>query len=240
MPGGLYLYAATSAVPTTTSNRKSTSATIVRIQTQRPRQRATRHATRHTTPAIALATTATNPIHLCVSNRIDSIAGSRGLERASERGVVRGVRREGRPVAAQEVLEHFAGGISGQRLVAQLDVFGHLEVGEACRAVGAQVLGGGGRPWFELHDRLDLLAEHLVRDADDGGVDDAGMLEQHLLDLDAVHVLAAPDDHVFRPVDEVQEPVLVEPSNVAAAEPAVGGDRLGGPPRSGAGPRVPG
>src|SRR5256885_13907216 len=79
MPGGLYLYAATSAVPTTTSNRKSTSATIVRIQTQRPRQRATRHATRHTTPAIALATTATNPTHLCVSNRIDSIACSRGL-----------------------------------------------------------------------------------------------------------------------------------------------------------------
>src|SRR3981081_1341434 len=83
MPGVLNLYAATSAVPTTTSNRKSTSATIVRIQTQRPRQRATRHATRHTDPAIALATTATNPTHLCVSNRIDSIAGSRGLERQS-------------------------------------------------------------------------------------------------------------------------------------------------------------
>src|ERR1700716_2295904 len=83
MPGGLYLYAATSAVPTTTSNRKSTSETIVRIQTQRPRQRATRHAARHTTPAIALATTATNPTHLCVSNRIDSIAGSRGLESQS-------------------------------------------------------------------------------------------------------------------------------------------------------------
>src|SRR2546430_12575184 len=103
MPGGLDLYAATSAVPTTTSNRKSTSAMIVRIQTQRPRQRATRHATRHTMPAIALATTATNPTHLCVSNRIVSIAGSRGLERASERGVVRGVRREGRLAAAQEI-----------------------------------------------------------------------------------------------------------------------------------------
>src|SRR2546430_11325235 len=151
MPGGLNLYAATSAVPTTTSNRKSTSARIVRIQTQRPRQRATRHATRHTTPAIALATTATNPTHLCVSNRIDSIAGSRGLERASERGVVRGICREGRLVAAQEVLEHLAGGISGQRLVAQLAVLGHLEVGEACRAVDAEVLVRGGRPRVPLH-----------------------------------------------------------------------------------------
>src|SRR2546423_4290813 len=137
MPGGLYLYAATSAVPTTTSNRKSTSATIVRIQTQRPRQRATRQATRHTTPAIALATTATNPIHLCVSNRIDSIAGSRGLERASERGVVRGVRREGRLVAAQEVLEHFAGGRSGQRPVAPLGGPRHLEDGVGCPEPGA-------------------------------------------------------------------------------------------------------
>ena len=55
-------------------------------------------------PAIALATTATNPTHLCVSNRIVSIAGSRGLERASERGVVRGIGRERRFVAAQEGL----------------------------------------------------------------------------------------------------------------------------------------
>src|SRR5947207_3163150 len=227
MPGGLYLYAATSAVPTTTSNRKSTSATIVRIHTQRPRQRVTRQATRHTTPATALATTATNPTHLCVSNRIVSIAGSRGLERALERGVVCGVGREERLVTAQEVLEHFARGISGQRLVTQLDVLGDLEVGEASRALGAEVLGGGGRAGFQLHDRLDLLAEHLVRDADDGGVDDVGMLEQHLLDLDAVHVLAAADDHVLRPVDEVEEPVLVEATDVSAAEPPVGGDGLG-------------
>src|SRR3984893_3980400 len=204
MPGGLYLYAATSAVPTTTSNRKSTSATIVRIHTQRPRT--TRHATRHTTPAIALAMTATNPTHLCVSNRAVWIAGSsRPRAVASESGVVCGGGREGRRVAAQEVLEHIAGGISGQRLVTRLDVLGHLEVGETFRAVGAEVLDRGGRTGLQLHDRLDLLAEHLVRDPDDGGVDDVGMLEQHLLDLDAVHVLAAPDDHVLRPVDEVQE-----------------------------------
>src|SRR5215204_1534130 len=229
MPGGLYSYAATSAVPTTTSNRNSTSATIVRIHTRRPRQRATRHATRHTMPAIPLATTATNPTHLCVSNRIVSIAGSsRPRAMASERGVVSRVGRERRVVAAQEVLEHLAGRISGQRLVAQLDVLGHLEVGETLRAVGAEVLGRRGRVGLELHHRLDLLAEHLVRDADDGGVDDVGMLEEGLLDLDAVHVLATPDDHVLRPVDEVEEPVLVEAADVAAAEPAVAGDRLGG------------
>src|SRR3954451_12637113 len=154
IPGGLNLYAATSTVPTTTSNRKSTSATIVRIQTQRPRQRATRQATRQTIPAIPLATTATNPTHLCVSNRIVSIAGSsRPRAAASERGVVCGVGREGRLVAAQEVLDHLAGGISGQWLFAHLDVLRHLEVRETFRAVGAEVLGRGGRGGLELHDR---------------------------------------------------------------------------------------
>src|SRR5260370_24301303 len=140
MPGGLYLYAATSAVPTTTSNRKSTSATIVRIQTQRPRQRATRHAMRQTIPAIPLATTATNPTHLCVSNRIDWIAGSRGLERPSERGVVRGIGRERRLVATQEVLQHFAGGISGPPVVTPPPALPHLEICHARRALGSAVL----------------------------------------------------------------------------------------------------
>src|SRR5512132_3949207 len=146
MPGGLNLYAATSAVPTTTSNRKSTSATIVRIHTQRPRQRATRQATRHTMPAIPLAKTATNPTHLCVSNRTVSIAdSSRPQAAAAEWGVVCAIGRERRLVAAQEVLEHLAGRISRQRLVAHLDVLGHLEVGETFRTVRAEVLGRGGR-----------------------------------------------------------------------------------------------
>src|SRR5690349_8328132 len=152
MPGGLYLYATTSAVPTTTSNRKSTSATIVRIHTQRPRQRVTRHATRHTMPAIALATTATNPTHLCVSNRTVWIAGSsRPRAAASEGGAVCGVGRDGGLGAAQEVRGHRAGRISRERLVAQLDVLGHLEVGETFGAVGAEVLDRGGRTGLQLH-----------------------------------------------------------------------------------------
>ena len=62
----------------------------------------------------------------------------------------------------------------------------------------------------ELHDRADLLAEHVVRDADDGGVGDRRVLEQRGLDLDAVHVLAAADDHVLGPVDDVDEALVVE------------------------------
>ena len=92
--------------------------------------------------------------------------------------------------------------------------------------VRAHVLDGGGRAVPELHHRLHLLAELAVGHADDGGVDDVGMLEQDLLDLDAVHVLAAADDHVLGPVDEVEEAVGVEAADVAAAEPPLGRDRL--------------
>ena len=47
-------------------------------------------------------------------------------------------------------------------------------------------------------------------DADDGGVGDGGMLDQAVLDLDAVDVLAAPDDHVLGPVGDEQVAVVVE------------------------------
>jgi hypothetical protein len=53
------------------------------------------------------------------------------------------------------------------------------------------------------------------------------VLVEHLLDLARVHVVAAPDDHFFLPVDDEEVPVLVEPGQVAAAEPAVR-DRFGG------------
>src|SRR5215217_2785760 len=46
--------------------------------------------------------------------------------------------------------------------------------------------------------------------------------------LDAVHVLAAPDDHVLGAVDDVHESLVVEPGDVARVEPAVGEGRRGG------------
>ena len=83
-------------------------------------------------------------------------------------------------------------------------------------------------PVAQLHHGLDLFAELQVRHADDRGVEHVGMLEQHVLDLDAVHVLAGADDHVLGPVDEVHEAVGVEQADVAAAEPAAGEERRRG------------
>src|SRR4029077_4045504 len=45
---------------------------------------------------------------------------------------------------------------------------------------------------------------------------------ERLLDLDAVDVLAAGDDHVLRSVDEVEESAVVQVSEVAGVVPAAG------------------
>ena len=59
-------------------------------------------------------------------------------------------------------------------------------------------------------------------DADDCRVDHVGMVEQHVFDLDAVHVLARANDHVLRAVDQIEKAVGIEVSDVAGVEPAVG------------------
>src|SRR5581483_6487482 len=78
----------------------------------------------------------------------------------------------------------------------------------------------------ELDDRTDLLAEHRMGDADHRRFGDGRVLEEHALDLDAVDVLAAADEHVLGPVDDVDEALVVEAGDVAAVQPAVS-ERLG-------------
>ena len=56
---------------------------------------------------------------------------------------------------------------------------------------------------------------------DQGGVHHVRMVVEHVLDLDAVDVLAAADQHVLGPVDDEHEALLVEAGQVAGAQPAV-------------------
>ena len=87
------------------------------------------------------------------------------------------------------------------------------------RVVLDLVLGrGAARPQHD--DRVHLLAPHRVRDADDGDLRDGGVGRDRVLDLDGVHVLAAGDDHVVQPVDEVDVAVGVDVADVAGVVPA--------------------
>ncbi len=83
--------------------------------------------------------------------------------------------------------------------------------------VGTHLFAGA-----EHHHGADLFAEHRMGHADHRAVGDGGVLEQRGFDLDAVDVLAAPDDHVLRPVHDVDEAFLVDPGHVAGMEPSAG------------------
>ena len=55
--------------------------------------------------------------------------------------------------------------------------------------------------------------------ADDGGLIDGRMRQQHLLDLAWIDVLAARDDHVVLAIDQIEVALIVETAKVACREP---------------------
>ena len=114
-------------------------------------------------------------------------------------------------LVAQRALEHLAAGVARQRLVAHRDVLRHLEVGEALRRSRRGPRRRRGRlPGSGTITAPTFSPIIVVGHADDRDLDDAGRARQRVLDLDAVHVLAAAVDHVLGAVDDVDEAVVVD------------------------------
>ncbi len=78
----------------------------------------------------------------------------------------------------------------------------------------------GGPAGLQMHHGGGLLSKGLVGNSDQGGVHHIRMVVEHVLDLDAVDVLAAADQHVLGPVDDEEKALLVQPRQVAGAQPA--------------------
>ena len=137
-------------------------------------------------------------------------------------------------------LPHLRGRGLRQR-VDELDVARHREVRQPLVAPRPDRLGV--RAPHEHGLDLVLAARALGADGDDRDVLDAGVLEQHPLDLRGGDVLAPAADPLGVPVDEPERPVLAEAHGVARVEPEVAerADRLARHPdvllRHG--PRVP-
>src|ERR1700761_6425797 len=121
---------------------------------------------------------------------------------------------------SQRTLEYLAGRVAWQ-VVNEVDRGRTLVVRETLPAEGDDVGRGELRAWSRDDDGLDGLAPPIVGNADDHPFAHAWAGVQHALDLGTVDVLAASDDHVLEPVQDVQEPGVVQPSDVAGAEPAV-------------------
>src|SRR6266511_5137319 len=123
-------------------------------------------------------------------------------------------------------LEQLAAGVAGQRVGPDDDVLRHLEVGDSLPKVVLDRLYVDAAAGRRHQHRPDLLAHHLVRHADHGCLEYARRAGKRVLHLDAVHVRAAPVDHVLYPVDDVDESVRVETGEGAGVQPAVD-ERLG-------------
>src|SRR5204863_8149507 len=91
----------------------------------------------------------------------------------------------------------------------------------------ADLVGGSFRAFLERYGRANLLAEVLVRNPDDRGFPNGGMLVEDLLDLARVDVVAAADHKLLLSVDDEVVAVLVDGSDVAGVEPAVAHDLVG-------------
>ena len=94
----------------------------------------------------------------------------------------------------------------------------------ACQSLGTEcehALGLGGYPWAQHHGGGDSLAPARVRHAEDARLGHGRMCQQHRLDLGRIDVLAAGDDQVVAPVDDVQVALGVEVAQVAGVQPAI-------------------
>src|SRR5581483_5062915 len=130
-------------------------------------------------------------------------------------------------LVAQVALQDLPRGVAGQFVVAQPDPHGHLERRQSLACVLLQLGDRDRRARLALHDGGDLLAEHVVGDAEHGDVHHRGVLEERRFHLGGVDVLAAADDHVLGAVRDVDEALVVEAGDVAGAQPTAVDERVG-------------
>src|SRR5699024_3025283 len=133
----------------------------------------------------------------------------------------------GSVLGAQGALDHLAAGVARQ-LGDVHEVLRPFEGGELVLQPLVHLLQREVRGAFLLHqDRHRDLAPLLVGPADHRDLDDVRMAGDRVLDLRAVDVLAAGDEHVLLTVHHVDEALGVHADQVPGVEPAAF-ERLGG------------
>jgi hypothetical protein len=85
----------------------------------------------------------------------------------------------------------------------------------------AQLVRGGRCTWCEHHHGGQVLAQHLVRDADHGRLQHTGVLAEHRFYVRCMDVVSSPDYHVLLSAHDVQVPVAIQTGEITGAEPAV-------------------
>ena len=119
-------------------------------------------------------------------------------------------------------------GVAGQRCVGQRDVFRNLEPGQRDSQMFAEAVRGQCSVRLRVAYHCQLLTHGVVSDAEHGDLLDRRVSVGHVLYFDGGDVFAAPDDDLLDPAGDVEEPIIVEVTEIACAKPAVNGKRLAG------------
>src|SRR6185437_9832593 len=118
----------------------------------------------------------------------------------------------------------------GEREVGdESDMARHLVMRDLTLAEGGDLLGAGALPGLEHDPGADLLAEARIGHAEDLRRLDLGMAEEEILDLARIDVLAAADQHVLDPPDDVAIALGVDGGKIAAMHPPDLVDRRAAP-----------
>ncbi len=122
------------------------------------------------------------------------------------------------------VAQHETADLAGRRerhFGDEIDAARHLEARQVPVAPVENLVGRHPALRPTHHERVDILAAHLVREADDRRLLHLRMLVQHQLDLLGKDVAAVADDHVLDAVEDIEIAVLIEAADVAGTQPAV-------------------
>src|SRR6266849_9309612 len=135
----------------------------------------------------------------------------------------RDARPEGRALqfpSEQLPAQHLAAQGLGQRR-AELHLLGYFELRQPLPAI-LQELSRSRRHALLQHDEgLDLLAPHVLGNADDAGLFDLRMPAEALIHFARIDIHAARLDHILLAVENEEKPILVHPDHIARREPAV-------------------
>jgi hypothetical protein len=125
----------------------------------------------------------------------------------------------------QLVLDDLAGAVAGKLVDDDVPP----RTLESCDRVEAARVERGGvdlGPLSRDEERDDALAPLVVRDAHHHRLGDRRIAEENTLDFARVDVIAARDHDVLRPVDEREEPPVIEVTEIGGVVPA-GAKRFG-------------
>src|ERR1700679_2296205 len=122
---------------------------------------------------------------------------------------------------AQGPFENLAGSGQRQRIFADIDAARAFVASDQRLAEFDQLAGRHLRTASGYDHGVNRLTPAFVGDTDDGALGYGRVLGEGVFDLDRIDVLAAGDDHVFDPIDDIDESVLIHVAAVAGMHPAV-------------------